>query len=336
MSFNTEIKKENNTELECLESNSPEFSFFNTEIKKENNTELECLESNSPEFIFSSYSSNCRNNVIEKEQTSIENLYLMRDDKIYTKIYTKLETKEHNFNQSKHVSIPHNIKITAFGYMDKIILNDFPVGKYLLYVNNREICESSLDNESGLQIFNFKDTNNNVINDMMSNQNKIFCSEMEMNKYLHLNGYNVFIKCEQKIILNKKHSIQLCGYPYYNKGSIEFNLYPYNTHQLLLCMPTENLFIEGTSQLEYIFRINGKWAISGSQQYSKIKFRSLVSFFNNKQNDYMSKSMIENSINFSKIQNIELIILNGGINKINQGYYNSYNSDWNVFPLFSY
>lgn len=258
--------------------------------------------------------------------------------------YAYLETKEITPNNKNKISL------CFYGIVDLMELMNFPIAQYILSLCGQNIISGKLSEDT--KSYSFDIQNPYPTNKMVPQWCEMTKHEDEPN-IEYRNSYINFGRCDCIEILfpekafdlyfNKKLEVVLRGYFKVNnewsknKGTKTIDVYPNpkNNVYFELVNPTDSIDLEIETfgdEATIICLING-------EEYKKININNLnagfkfhrIKFTNHEQkymnaneNKYLTDEINKNTINFSKIDKISLVVLNCKITKIKQHFYNVY------------
>ena len=255
--------------------------------------------------------------------------------------YGILENIRYQSGCCKHVENLENrshIKISRqSGIISKIILDDFPVAECTLVINGHDSGLSTIIN--GIQQFDFS-TPPPILSIWldMSKRNRDLpnTEEFNLNKenFLNLSAIDsLAIMIPAGVKLNKKHTIKLCGYfldkngQWYQDEST-YDYYYYDTYRIHMNNPTDSLtFLTNNNAGELVIRLNGEdcYKYEIKDKKFRIKFNDLMLKHQGLANEYLSEYINKNTLNFSKINIMEIIMFDNTIENIFQHYYEIHN-----------
>lgn len=233
------------------------------------------------------------------------------------------------------------INFDAIGYINKILLLDFPkTCNYKLVLNGQDITIANYNNDIAMYQFTFDKNKDGAFI-----CNNIPCFEFSQNTV------GTFVDIDDKIYLNfdkidsskiilipkiklrNKHHIRLSGKFKQNnvwiEGFYDTVIYaPYNNLSVFINNPTDSLDIKSNSDHgNIILLMNGyKYGtFKSSTKMMRIKFYDENLQTIGRQNEYLSDEINKTTINMSKIDSLRLIQSNCKIIELYQNYYNIYN-----------
>lgn len=256
--------------------------------------------------------------IVEQSSSSLEvyvdnSTDLFVDDMIYFSTETSFAILENtssinnSFFNEKH---PY-IYLNSSGIVNKIILEDFPLGyQYLLSINGTNVDKANFLN--GKYIFDFTKSKKSQALEIFSEITKGDEPTIE-----NRSNYINFYRCDQiKINIPKglrldNHHITVCGYFKDNNKWLEqiryYKLYTNGVIKLGLNHPTNSIILHTKEKLQkpisFYLTINeeqyGEFEIQSS---CVLKFKNPDNLFNGKQNDFLNNSQNKSSINLSRCE----------------------------------
>lgn len=260
----------------------------------------------------------CRPDIMNINVSSID-VQNINQDKIvvdvYKDKYAKINRNNLNWliNDIDYDLLIKYIKFEATGYINKILLLDFPkTCDYILMLNGQDTTIANYNNNTRTYEF----TLDNIIP-----------ANYDFNK---LYSSNIIFK--PKTILHNKHHIRLSGKfkqdNMWIDGYYDTKIYPYNQLNVPINNPTHSLDIRSNSDHgNIILLINGfKYGtFKSTTKMMRLKFYDENLQTVGIQNKYLPDEINKTTINMSNIKSLQLIRLNCEIIELYQNYYNIYN-----------
>ncbi len=222
------------------------------------------------------------------------------------------------------------IRIPNFGIVCEIILINFPSNQYILSANGEHIATTNYNVFTQNCTFDIAKSNNDMINilkNITTIKNELYINHR--NKYLNLEKINnLFIINPMENNLNKQMLIQMKGY--FKEGQnwthdlLSMDIFPYDTYHLSIDKITESIDIIADVVGTIIFIIDiTQYIIPVGPTITKITFENNNYSYIGAQNIYLS-SVIKQTINFSRVNNVSIISLNCKITQLYQNYYETF------------
>jgi hypothetical protein len=210
----------------------------------------------------------------------------------------------------------HIYKIHCDMLINKIVLHDFPnSGDYYLRANGYNLATAKLID--GQLIFDLNKPKSNklteIINSTMTDNDK---NVPNRNNYLNTSRIDC-LEILATVPLVKEHKLSINGLINYNDDlfhkCVNYTIYP-NEVELNFQHIVKEIDFYNKNKFEIRLRINGliygPFESSSSKyfgEFVKFKFENWASIFNGIENEYLSESINNNSINCSRIDNFSII-----------------------------
>jgi len=259
--------------------------------------------------------------------------------------YSALITRDVILNRSK--------RIVCNGLINKLELINYPNVRCILNFNGMNVATSKLSKDGNY--FDIKE-GIKVIDSQLELMHSITCDEIQLELKNHEDFMNFNKILNISIIIPKEYvnfafdeKLQVIAHGYfYNKGNLgdlttkTIDIYPHydNTISPMMHHPTDSidLYVEGKGTV--ICYVNGeeysRMHVGDKNSYfefHRMKFNDEENYFHGLQNNYLSDEINKNTINFSRVDNVNFITIGCKINKINQHYYEtlSYPGRYKIF-----
>lgn len=226
---------------------------------------------------------------------------------------------------------PKTIKIYGNMICKKITLLNFSCGQYILNLNGQNCATARCENitkDNIDYVFDFSQERSKILETIMSASTAVGVEHITENKEHYLNLCridNIRINSSVNFQDGISYRIKLEGYSKDDNNEWTFDekimeVYP-NSYRLNLNHPTDciDLQLKKINQFEngtMILRIDGKIYAKCKFHYDsiglRIKCKNLpnISFPKGAQNNLLSENINQNTINFSRVDVVELILTN--------------------------
>lgn len=286
------------------------------------------------------------NQTIQKTTNPMNLNYCQTDDTYSVLTQGKLTEQIPDYNEN---IIPKKTRIHIYlnDKISKIVLNDFPIGQYILCINGHNVTTAKREGSNYIFDFNFKVSKNKrtklLKNGIISDDDyfKLLKSatigDDSDNDYFNFACIDqVRILCNVGFKYNTTKEITLHGYFDGDVLSTK-TVYVYpnegNNLHMHLSYPTESLdFYFDMNRTKHnaklMLFINGEEYeiidVDNSLPFQRIKLKYLKEKYLGKQNKHLTDEINKNTLNLSKIDDISVVTTNTKINSITQNYYKTF------------
>lgn len=221
-----------------------------------------------------------------------------------------------------------NIEIVSYGCIDHIYLDDFPHAQYTLQINGFNCATSVYNTERHCYEFDLVTKPSKMLQDM------IFVSHPETGHPNFLNCCridSIYVIYPKGTLLDYKHKITLHGYFRGELRSETIDVYPHHTFKLNLNHPTDFLQLHFSQKMSpSIFirlLINGIPHLEEnikSESQCRIKFHNPDMMLMGAQNSYLSDAINHETLNLSRVDRLQLVVIGTPVINVDQFYYMVY------------
>lgn len=255
-------------------------------------------------------------------------------------IYAQLEQLDIDKNCISHNS-KNALRLFSNIMCNKIVLLNFPIGQYTLNLNGNNVATAKFID--GNYTFDFNANKSDTLIATIQSLNKSFPDTFE-NKSCYLNLAKIdTIKLISSVFFDNdtQYKIKFEGYNQILVKTSKICCAYVNTVNLNLNHPTDCIDlhlqkINPNLESKMIFRLNDyEYATYSSPELNsiiRIKCKNLptMQFEKGAQNCYLSENINQNTINMSRIDRMELILINYSFQKGTQHYYMCYRYPYRI------
>lgn len=270
--------------------------------------------------------------------------YYKKDEKHYAVLET-------SYSYTGTISRVPYIKIVCNGLIDRISLDDFPMGQYTLELNDHNCATALFNPQRGCCEFDFTGKRSGMLNTMITlsaSEDEPKSTPLARENYVNFGRIeHIRIHYPPTLVLKEKLTMSLHGYfpesvqsNTYVEDTEKRTVYPHNTYHLILNQPTDSIdiLVDQASCEDgiVILELNGYevarstcHVYSGAYEYTpdtgvRVKFTNPHRYLMGRQNHYLSDEINQNTLNLSMVDSITLICI--GCNPVNivQSLYNVY------------
>jgi hypothetical protein len=289
-----------------------------------------------PNVVFNMTSTNMDNSDLQNTMSINDSLYIHDSEN-----YSILE--HHDITTMIH-KVPF-LQLTQNVVTKKITLLNFPMNQYILNLNSNNSATATLEivDDQHNYVFDFANKQSTTLKNMIIVTTYDKPRIENRSHYVDLSRMdNVKINCDMDKLVNDKYHIKIEGYWKIGDEWIYdtkiINVYPHNTYSISINHPTDTIDLYHMIKLNHekdaygILVIDGKeyckfTVDSNTNSYcTRIKCKNLptISFAIGAQNRLLSENINANTINFSRVDKIELILVNCVYSQVYQNVYIAY------------
>lgn len=244
-----------------------------------------------------------------------------------------------------------HIRIDSDGIINKITLDTFPIGQYTLSINGQNCCTAKYNQVNKFLEFDFTEHQSAIFTLFSDISHDDYePSTLNRSNYINLRRIDAtFIHCNANLLANESYTLTLHVYfptayitnpsdrtrhpTQHTMTSITLTIYPKSSCKLDLNHPTDSLDItvrprDTTKPCSLILRINGynvfhcdPIKIDSDLYGFRITCREYHQHFRGVQNDFLTETINQNTLNMSRVDSVQLVTINCQLVKCLQNVY---------------
>lgn len=235
--------------------------------------------------------------------------------------YALLEPQQVCFHK-----VEHCLNIHVSGLINRITLDDFPMGQYTLSIDGINCATARFNPKEGCCEFNFTGQQSPALQGLIAKQIQSSTDpDSVINRSQYIQGNcRIFYS---SIELNTKHTMTL----YKRDGPQHLNFYPYDTYTIKLSHPTETIDVSVNNTAgQIMLLLNGQemgiYGRTGNEMDGQIRIRchNPQHLFEGNQNKHLPDLINRNTINMSFVDQIDLVVIGCQILSVSANSYNIY------------